>query len=99
MLVGSGTGALVICPCTVVIPLFDAGGTRLSGLLVMAYVTPPIVTEVTVKLTTPLPELLAVKLPLKVAAKLSLPAVGTVCVIVSVKVPEALMTPLPLTNV
>ena len=35
MLVGSGTGLLVICPWTVVIPLFDAGGTRFSGLLVM----------------------------------------------------------------
>ena len=57
------------------------------------------VTEVTVKLTTPLPELLALKLPVKVAAKLSLPATGTVWVIVSVNVPDALMTPLPLTNV
>ena len=100
MLVGSGTGLLlVICPCTVVIPLFDAGGTRFRGLLVIAYVMPPIVTELTVKLTTPVPELLAVKLPLNVAAKLSLPATGTVWVIVSVNVPDALMTPLPLTNV
>ena len=49
---GSGMGLLVICPWTVVIPLFDAGGTRFSGLLVMEYVIPPIVTEVTVKLTT-----------------------------------------------
>lgn len=57
------------------------------------------VTEVTVKLTTPLPELLALKLPLKVAEKLSLPAVGIVCVMVSVKVPEALIAPLPLTKV
>ena len=57
------------------------------------------VTEVTVKLTTPEPELLALKVPLNVAEKLLLPAVGTVCVIVSVKVPEALMAPLPLTNV
>ena len=65
----------------------------------MAYVTPPMVTEVTVKLTTPEPELLALKVPLKVAEKLSLPAVGTVCVIVRVKVPEALMTPVPLTKV
>jgi hypothetical protein len=79
----------------VVIPLFDAGGTRFSGLLVMAYVTPPMVTAVVVKLTTPLPELLALNVPLKVAAKLSLPAVGTVCVIVRVKVPEAAITPLP----
>ena len=60
---------------------------------------PPMLTEVTVKLTTPVPELLALKVPLKVAAKLWLPATGTVCVIVSVKVPEALMTPVPLTNV
>jgi hypothetical protein len=37
MLVGSGTGLLlVICPCTVVIPLFEAGGTRFRGLLVIA---------------------------------------------------------------
>src|SRR5678815_1526281 len=37
MLAGSGTaGLLVICPCTVVIPLFEAGGTRFSGLLVIA---------------------------------------------------------------
>ena len=58
--------------------MFDAGGTRFSGLLVMEYVIPPIVTEVTVKLTMPLPELLALKVPLKVAAKLSLPPTGTV---------------------
>ena len=57
------------------------------------------VTDVTVKLTTPLPELLALKVPLNVAEKLLLPAVGTVCVIVSVKVPVAFMTPVPLTNV
>src|SRR5215217_4467191 len=97
MLVGSGTGAPVICPCTVVIPLLDAGGTRFSGLLVMAYVIPPIVTDVTVKFTTPVPELLALKLPLKVAEMLSLPAIGTVCVIVRVKVPETLIAPVPLT--
>ena len=75
--------------------MFDAGGTRFSGLLVMAYVMPPMVTEVVVKLTTPLPELLALNVPLKVAEKLLLPATGTVCVMVSVKVPEAAMTPLP----
>ena len=40
--------------------------------------TPPIVTEVTVKLTTPEPELEAENRPVKVAAKLSLPAIGTV---------------------
>jgi len=68
-------------------------------LLVMAYVVPPIVTEVVVKLTTPVPELLALKVPLNVAEKLPLPAVGTVCVIVRVKVPLAAMTPVPLTNV
>ena len=79
--------------------MFDAGGTRVSGLLVMAYVTPPIVIAVVVKFTIPLPALLALKVPLKVAEKLSLPAIGTVCVTVSVKVPEALMTPLPLTKV
>ena len=60
---------------------------------------PPIVTEVTVKLTTPVPELLALNDPLKVAEKLLLPAVGIVCVIVSVKVPEMPMAPVPLTNV
>ena len=44
----------------------------------MAYVTPPIVTDDTVKLTIPEPELLALKVPLNVAEKLSLPAIGTV---------------------
>ena len=53
------------------------------------------VTAVVVKLTTPLPELLAVKSPVKVAEKESLPAIGTVWVIVRVKVPEALMVPEP----
>ena len=95
MLVGSGMGLPVICPWTVVIPLFEAGGTRFSGLLVIEYVMPPIVTEVVVKLTTPVPELEALNVPLKVAEKLSLPAIGTVWVIVSVNVPDALMTPLP----
>lgn len=57
------------------------------------------VTEVVVKLTTPVPELLALNVPLKVAEKLSLPAIGTVCVMVSVKVPEAFITPLPETKV
>jgi hypothetical protein len=60
---------------------------------------PPIVTEVTVKLTTPDPELLALKRPVNVAEKLSLPATGTVCVMVSVKVPDAAMAPVPLTKV
>jgi len=99
MLVGSGTGLLVICPWTVVIPLFEAGGTRFSGLLVIEYVTPPMVTDVVVKLTTPEPELEALNVPLKVAAKLSLPATGIVWVIVSVKVPDAPMAPLPDTKV
>ena len=53
----------------------------------------------TVKVTSPVPELLALKLAVKVADKLSDPAIGTVCVTVSVKVPEALMTPLPLKKV
>jgi hypothetical protein len=57
------------------------------------------VTEVTVKLTTPDPELLALKSPVKVAEKLSLPAIGMVCVIVSVKVPDAAIAPVPLTKV
>jgi hypothetical protein len=78
MLVGSGMGLPVICPCTVVMPLFEAGGTRFSGLLVMEYVIPPIVTAVVVNATTPLPELLALNVPLNVAEKLSLPALGTV---------------------
>lgn len=78
--------------------MFDAGGTRFSGLLVMEYVTPPMVMAVVVKLTTPVPELLAVNVPLKVAAKLSLPAIGIVCVIVSVNVPDAVAPP-PLTKV
>ncbi len=99
MLVGSGTALPVICPWTVVIPLFDAGGTKFSGLLVMEYVMPPIVTDVTVKLTTPLPELLALNNPVKVAEKLSLPAIGTVWVMVSVKVPEAAIAPVPETKV
>src|ERR1043165_5485099 len=57
------------------------------------------VTEVAVKLTTPVPELLALNVPLKVAEKLLLPATGMVCVMVNVKVPEALITPLPETKV
>src|SRR5215813_2760975 len=56
-------------------------------------------TEVTVKLTVPAPALLALKVPLKVAEKLSLPAIGTVCVIVRAKVPETTMAPEPETNV
>ena len=95
MLAGSGTALPVICPWTVVIPLFDAGGTRFNGLLVMAYVIPPMFTEVVVKLTTPEPELDALKLPLKVAEKESLPADGMVWVIVSVKVPLRAIIPLP----
>ena len=79
--------------------MLDAGGTRFKGLLVMEYVIPPMVTAVVVKFTTPLPELLALKVPLKVAEKLSLPAIGTVCVIVSVKVPDAFIGPLPLKKV
>jgi hypothetical protein len=35
IVVGSGTALVVIWPCTVVIPLFEAGGTRFSGLFVM----------------------------------------------------------------
>jgi len=57
------------------------------------------VTEVVVKFTTPLPELLALKLPLNVDEKLSDPAVGTVCVIVSVNVPLIPMAPVPETKV
>jgi hypothetical protein len=64
----------------------------------MAYVTAPMVTLVVVKLTTPVPELDALNVPLKVAEKLSLPGVGTVCVIVRVNVPVAL-APAPLTKV
>jgi hypothetical protein len=98
ILAGSGTALPVICPWTVVIPLFDAGGTRFNGLLVIEYVTPPIVIELTVKVTTPEPELDAENDPVKVAEKLSLPGVGTVWVIVRVNVPEN-AAPLPLTKV
>jgi hypothetical protein len=52
-----------------------------------------------VKLTTPEPELLAENNPVKVAANESLPAIGTVCVMVSVNVPDAAIAPLPETNV
>ncbi len=51
------------------------------------------------KLTTPEPELEAENMPVKVELKLSLPADGIVWVIVSVKVPEAAMVPLPLKKV
>jgi hypothetical protein len=56
-------------------------------------------TEVTVKFTTPEPELLAENTPVKVAANESLPAIGTVCVMVSVNVPDAAIEPVPETNV
>lgn len=98
MVAGSGTGLVVINPWTVVIPLFEAGGTRFNGLLVMEYVTPPMVIAVVVKVTAPVPELLALNVPLNVAEKLSLPGIGIVCVIVRVNVPDAL-APLPVTNV
>lgn len=52
-----------------------------------------------VKFTTPVPELLALNVPLKVAENESLPGEGTVCVMVSVKVPEALIAPVPETKV
>jgi len=99
MLAGSGTALPVICPWTVVIPLFEAGGTRFNGLLVMEYVIPPIVIDVTVKFTTPEPELDAENKPVKVAEKLLLPAIGNVWVIVSVNVPEAAILPVPLKKV
>ena len=57
------------------------------------------VTEVTVKFTTPDPELLAENNPVKVAEKESLPATGTVCVMVSVNVPDAAIEPVPEKNV
>jgi hypothetical protein len=56
-------------------------------------------TEVTVKFTTPDPELLAENKPVKVAEKESLPAIGTVCVMVKVNVPDAAIAPVPETNV
>jgi len=99
MLAGSGTALLAICPWTVVIPLFEAGGTRFNGLLVMEYVIPPIVSDVTVKFTTPEPEFDAENDPVNVAEKLLLPAIGAVWVTVSVKVPEAAIAPLPLKKV
>ena len=89
----------MICPWTVVIPLFDAGGTRFNGLLVMAYVFGPMVTDVVVKFTTPVPELLAEKVPLKVAENESLPATGIVCVMVRVNVPDTAIAPVPEKNV
>ena len=49
-------------------------------------------------MTTPLPELLALKVPLNVAENESLPPTGAVCVIVSVNVPEA-VAPEPDTKV
>ena len=57
------------------------------------------VIDVTVKFTTPVPELLAVNVPVNVAEKESLPAIGTVCVMVRVNVPEMFMAPLPETKV
>ena len=59
----------------------------------------PIVIEVTVKLTTPLPEFDALNKPVNVAEKLSLPAIGTDWVIVNVNVPLAAIEPLPLKKV
>lgn len=50
-------------------------------------------------MTTPEPELLAENNPVKVAANESLPAIGTVCVMVSVNVPDAAIAPVPETNV
>ena len=50
-------------------------------------------------MTTPVPELLAEKVPLKVAEKLFEPAVGIVWVIVRVNVPETAIAPVPETNV
>ena len=99
MLAGSGTALPVICPWTVVIPLFEAGGTRFNGLFVIEYVIPPMVIDVTVKFTTPEPEFDAENKPVNVAEKLLLPAIGIVWVIVSVKVPEAAIAPLPLKKV
>ena len=57
------------------------------------------VTDEALKVTTPVPEFEAEKLPLNVAEKLSEPADGTVCVMVSVKVPEAPLKPVPDTKV
>lgn len=67
--------------------------------MVIEYVVVPMVTDVTVKLTTPLPELLALNVPVNVAEKLLDPAVGIVCVTVSVKVPDRAIAPLPLKKV
>lgn len=57
------------------------------------------VTEVTLKFTTPVPELLAENVPVKVAENELLPATGMVCVMVRVNVPETLIAPVPETNV
>ena len=51
------------------------------------------------KFTTPDPELLAENNPVKVAEKESLPAIGTVWVMVRVNVPDAAIEPLPEKNV
>jgi len=51
------------------------------------------------KLTTPVPELLVVNNPEYVAENESLPAMGTVWVMVNVKVPEAAIDALPEKNV
>jgi hypothetical protein len=56
---------------------------------------PPRVKAVVVKLTTPVPELLALNVPLKLDENESLPALGTIWVIVSAKVPETAISPLP----
>ena len=68
-------------------------------MFVMLYVMPLIATEVTVKFTTPEPELLAVKSPVNVDENELLPAVGAVWVTVNVNVPEAAMAPFPEKNV
>ena len=52
---GSGTGAVILA-CTDVTPLFVAGGTRGSGLLVRLYVIPLIVAELTENVTSPVLE-------------------------------------------
>jgi hypothetical protein len=56
----------------------DAGGTKSSGLFVIAYVILPMVIDDTLKFTCPVPELDAVNVPANVAEKLSDPALGTV---------------------
>ena len=60
-----------------VIPLLVAGGTSASGLFTTEYVTPFMITEVTLKVIVPVLAFCEI-VPLSVAVKLPLPTPGTV---------------------